>query len=686
MNGGGPAATADRNALRGGVHSLWASMARQSELSRRRRWLSVGLCFLVGSAILVLAYASAAASGPSPLTYLLFWAALLIVVVPVTASLLVSPLLATERVSMLVLLGAYGVLPKLLRTPDGPLYHDELAHWEQTRYVLSHGTLYARNTLVPAITSFPGLHTVTAALAEITGLSPWRAGQVLVVVAHVLQLLGVAALTTAATRSARIGGVAAALYAANPSWVFFDTQFSYETLALPLATWTLTLAVIATRARGRSQLFAAAGILPMALATAMTHHLTSIMLAIALTGLAASAAVRRWRATRWDDRESVAGACAAAAAGVAVIAAWLTPHAGELISYLGPSLQSGIAQLRTILTEGFGRHGTSGDGGAGTQRLFAGSTLPVYEIVAALLTPFVLLAAAVWTVIELRRRDRSGRNAVRRRLPSAVSVFAVVGAGYFVSLPLLFTSGASEAVHRSWAFSFVGLAVVTALLVVGLERRWHGWPRWRRRAVQAALLASLVVVTVGNVAAGPDPDYRFPGPYRVGSDTRGNDAELRAAAAWLLAHAGPRHNVVTDRYTGEVFAAYGDQFSSVDNTPIGTWSVYESLQLPTPVVEMLRAQDYRFLVVDIRMKTTAPQLGYWIDPNEPRRQEFPKGREGPVPAAAIDRYECLPWTQPVYASTHLRIYRLDFAAYSATQTQDVTDRLADDPATLRECS
>jgi hypothetical protein len=528
---------------------------------------------------------------------------------------------------------------------------------------------------------------VTAALAEVTGLSVWNAGQVIVVMAHVLQLIGVAALATVATRSVRIGGVAAALYATNASWLFFDTQFAYETLALPLATWTLTLAVCAARGRGRSQPFAAAGVIPMALATAMTHHLTSILLATALVGLAASAAIRRRRASGADDRESVTAAFASAVGGVTVVVAWLAPQAGQLASYLGPSVQGGIEQLRTVLTEGFTRHQSAGSGGARAQHLFAGSSLPAYEIVAALLTPFVLLAVAVWTTVELRRRSRQrAESADRRRLPSAVTAFAVVGAGYFLSLPLLFTSGASEAVHRSWAYSFIGLAMLVALVVVGLERQWHGWPRWKRGTVQTALLASLGLVTVGNVAAGPDADYRFPGAYRVGSDTRSNDAELQTAAAWLLAHAGGKHNVVTDRYTGQVFAAYGDQYSSVDNTPIGTWSVYESLQLPAAVVEVLRAQDYRFLVVDVRMKTTAPQLGYWIDANEPRRRDFPSGKEGPVPAAAIDRYECLPWTQPVYASTHLRIYRLDFAAYSAGQTQDITDRLAANPAAVKDCS
>jgi hypothetical protein len=54
-------------------------------------------------------------------------------------------------------------------------------------------------------------------------------------------------------------------------------------------------------------------------------------------------------------------------------------------------------------------------------------------------------------------------------------------------------------------------------------------------------------------------------------------------------------------------------------------------------------------------------IGVYFVPNEPQAAQ----RTSPVPAAALAKYESLPWVTKIYTSDNLEIYRFDFADYTA---------------------
>ncbi len=66
----------------------------------------------------------------------------------------------------------------------------------------------------------------------------------------------------------------------------------------------------------------------------------------------------------------------------------------------------------------------------------------------------------------------------------------------------------------------------------------------------------LVVVLIGNVGGGLNDPYRFPGPFRWGTDTNSVSQEARTVAERLSAQSG-HVRVVTDAYTALQLAAYG---------------------------------------------------------------------------------------------------------------------------------
>ena len=83
----------------------------------------------------------------------------------------------------------------------------------------------------------------------------------------------------------------------------------------------------------------------------------------------------------------------------------------------------------------------------------------------------------------------------RRRLGSAPWGFAALGAMFFLSLPMVLTSGGGEGAHRSWAFSFIGIAVLC-----GLAWSFGVAPLSRVSVGSAATLRSLSGPASGSVS------------------------------------------------------------------------------------------------------------------------------------------------------------------------------------------
>src|SRR5205085_10220088 len=98
---------------------------------------------------------------------------------------------------------------------------------------------FTRNTLLPASPFYPGLEIMTNALSTVSRLSIFQAGMIVIGIARLVMILSLFLLYEQITKSARIAGIATILYMANPHFLFFDADFSYESLALPIATFML---------------------------------------------------------------------------------------------------------------------------------------------------------------------------------------------------------------------------------------------------------------------------------------------------------------------------------------------------------------------------------------------------------------------------------------------------------------
>jgi hypothetical protein len=275
--------------------------------------------------------------------------------------------------------------------------------------------------------------------------------------------------------------------------------------------------------------------------------------------------------------------------------------------------------------------------------IFSHSTAPGYEQAAAIAAPIIIAVALLLAGI---------RWLQKRSLRSNFLWPFVLAAAYLVSLPLTLTSEGAEPAHRSWASTFIGVALLPAALVIlfELDKRRP----WVKRLAATVGATVLIVVFVGNIAVDSPPDSRFPGPYQFGSDTRSVTPETLRFAHWVHAHLGPRAHVVTDRFTALALTAHADAVTPLQRISLPTARIWYSPGPPPPsLMSAMERRRVEYLAVDVRdaqHTTTGPPLFYTGEPNR-------------VPPQKVTSLARSPWLRLLYSSQHYRLYKIDYHTY-----------------------
>jgi hypothetical protein len=546
-----------------------------------------------------------------------------------------------NAVIWLGLLGLVTLLPKFWMSPGGPIYFDETAHFALLRNTISAGSLFQRTPLLPIGTFYPGLESAAAAIHWLTGLSVWASALTLIAVVHCLLPVQVYYIAQALPVAQRWAAVAGLVYAANPSFLYNDVQFAYESLAILLMLTIVRLyleSLAAERSGGRSWRQSLSTVLLIALISfgcVVAHHLTSLTgIAVLLAGALclkpiSGLADRRggWRRlfVRWMPVLTLAMS----------FGLWVVFVAPQTVSYLFPHVSGTASQLVTL---------ASGSKHSGISRtIFSHSAAPIYERSAALAGPVVIAVALIFAFIGWLRS------------PSLRSNFLwafVLTAAYLVSLPLTLTSQGVTGAHRTWATTFVGVALLPAALVILFEL--DGRRPQLKRTVATAGAAVVAVLLVGNVAAGTPTDYRFPGPYQFGSDTLSVTPESTNFAHWVQAHLRPGARVVTDRFTAIALTAHADVLTPLQLATVPISGIWYNRFPPTRrLMSALQRQRDEYLAIDVRdahHAATRPPL-------------FFAGEPKLVPAHNLDRLAKWPWLKLVYSSPHYRLYKINYIFY-----------------------
>ena len=470
------------------------------------------MAFLAALGLLIVAIGDTLARLDVFIAPLVWWLGLLVIVTPLAARLIGREAARRERLALVLLVGLalYGV--KIMGAPSSFLMLDEFLHWATLDDIVVSGRLFTTNNILLASPYYPGLEIASDLLVR-TGFSTWEAGTLVVGVGRVLLMLALFLLYERASGDSRLASVGVLVYAANPGFLFFDSQFAYESLALPLAIfamWCIQRREVATGATLSRKAgppdearmarlarvghpLALTGVLMVAIgAVVVTHHVTAMALSGCLVSWAIVGTVLRRRGGR------PIGLVGPAAMSVIATLAWMLYVASVTVGYLVPALGGAIDQVLALIA-----------GDEGSRDLFRSATgvaAPAWEQVVGYGSVAVMVVALAIGLPIIWRRWRTSA------LPLTLALISLL---FPVSMVARLTVRGAELAQRSAEFIFVGS------LVRGRARRARD--RGHGRATGASQRLAL---GHGGLAAGSSAAQRGTRPALL--DRAGHDRARRA--------------------------------------------------------------------------------------------------------------------------------------------------------------
>jgi hypothetical protein len=563
----------------------------------------------------------------------LFYPSLALVSAAPTFRLLAGGARRGERVTLVLLLALALYLVKVMHEPTMFTFHDELGHWRTTSDILTSKHLFGANPIVGAYAYYPGIELVTAALVSLTGLSIFHAALVVVGAARLVLAGSVFWFMEDVLGSAWLAGIAALGYMANPNFLFFDAQFAYESLAIPLAAAAFWLIARAARARGRAVWAPAVLGGLVAVAVVPTHHMTSYAVVVFFGAWAAASIV----AMRGEDGTLGRKLAAGAVLLLVLVVDWNRGVAGaatyQELGAIPGKVISGLHAL-TLGNPG-GKHLFQASAGQAAEPRW-GQALGFASVALVLLA----LPVGLWALRKLARRS------------PLVLVLCVAAIAYPVSLVPRLTQSGTETSDRAAEFLFFGVAAVAAAGQQYLRTSSHRAGPLRSLLIRTPITLAMTVVFVGGFIVSWAPWSRLPGPFIPAAGEQSISQQGVAAATWARRHLPANSRLATDETDAVLMGSYGGlapQQGVIDGLPVPT--LFFARSFDSDSRRIIAADELRYIVVDNRLSGVRPLRGFYFESDEPGAYAHFR----PLPLSALRKFDRPPLGR-IYDNGSITIY------------------------------
>jgi hypothetical protein len=604
--------------------------------TRRREWMSIGLTPVLALAaaigLVLVALGNNAARSDDAVAWLPFWTGLVLIYAPIAWRLLAAETSRRERIALVVLLSVSLFLVKVLYSPNEFVFYDELGWWRATNDLLNSGGPFSSNPLVITTEAFPGLDLLTGPLVALAHLSIFDAGTITVGLTRTAFLFALFLFFERATHSSRAAGIGVLVYACNPSFLYFNSQFAYESVALLIGVSLLLATIRWSDARdpavkrGVRSLITAIAILAFTLT--ITHHITTYaVLALLIAWALFMELGEEGRGSRRGLLETPALTAVILAA---MGGAWFVFVAGDLtITEAGDQVTGSLTSAWNVV---FGDSETKKPFEAGAQ------TNSTPARIAAVISVLALLGALVAGFV------KTWRPSVRDGLQRALML---LGLGYVVTLGLRATQGGTETSQRASEFVFLGIGFLAAMAIAS----WLGSRPSGRLRLGLTCLGT--VVFLGGFIIGEPPQGRQPGPFLISAERRSVSPEGLAAAEFAGRSLRPGSRILVDHANATLMASYGGLDPvrrEVDGVPISR--VFFDPRFDRPARRVVLNGNIRYIVVDRRLSRSIPVQGSYYAFEEPLSFE----RRRPISRQALGKFSGVRGLTKVYANGPIEIY------------------------------
>ncbi len=599
-------------------------------------WIAV-LCLTIAAALVLVVAGHAAGRRGYDVAPLFFWSGVVLLVVP-TSLRIAWPMVARgERFFLLFLLAEALFYYKAVYSPTSFIGHDEFLHWIAADDLLTARRLFLSNPLLPIGPTYPALEIVSTAIVNLTGLPLFVAGTLLLAVLKGTFIGALFLFFESITGSPRISAIACLAYMGCSTFVLFESMFSYESLGIVLCVLIFAVEAASKDLVGRERLKVLGLIALLLMSLSVTHHLSAFYAAIYLGAVACLEALRRDASMRSEARIAVGFTGMLA---IALPLLWMEARGNHLAGYLGPVVETGFKTLLGKITGAL----NSDQLGAPPQPL----AMRLTTLLAILLLALGLATGFFRSLATAARSDaRAGWLPIqdvlgRRWRDSRVVFLSLLAFGFPISVAFRLTIGGWEIGNRMGTFVFIGVGLVVAVSVVHF---WEGRTLrgWRRIAPAVAL----AVIVLGGVTSATLEPLR--GRYRVAADQQSIESMGIETALWTKAWLGAGNRFTSDRINRLLLASYGRQDVRVEIVEgLPPSRVFENETLGPDEFWALVRSDIDFLLVDLRLSTAPPVLGFYFEPWQ---------RQGtPLSGAALLKFNDIKGVTRIYDNGWIVIY------------------------------
>ncbi len=583
----------------------------------------IAIASAMGLLVVVASYI--AGQNSQPWAMLVFWAGVLIIYLPAAARLWRKQVVRREAVALVALVGVLLFLVSLLRSPLHNTYYDEFLHWRTANSILRTQHLFSYNYLLPVSSVYPGLEIVTTAIVNLTGLGIFEAGACVIFSARLVMIIGLYLVLERLTGSVRAAGLGALIYMGSSTFVFFDSQFAYGSLSVPLLVLIVYLILRRTSAKPDMRFIWTSLTIFTIMMVVIVHHISAYILVGLLVVWTAAALFLRARGGRRFVPIRIT------AFTILWVLVWLLTIAQITITYLAPHVQQTILSALQMMMN---------MGGDRPVLISASSGLLSERLVGIASVGFMMLGLLLGWFYWWRRVPKENALAL------TLGLLALV----YPALPILrLNSSTWEISNRLAGYIFFALSYIIGLGLAEapLSGIWNHARRW-------LVLPGLGMILCGGIIAGSHPAARLPGPYMVEADSRSIDQQGIASAQWARAVLGPDNRMASDRVQSILMGAYGGQtlvFRYNDGINISQFFLLP--QLGPEQIQDLQHARIRYLVIDRRITQSEPLYGYYFESWE---DMVVTSFRPPVQIEMIEKFDRMAGVSRIYDSGDIRIY------------------------------